>query len=313
MVNTNWTLLTPTSQGAIAIIQLEGDVDHALSSLTDRSRWEIGSMHLTQIPEIDEVVAVKISDNLAHIMPHGGMQILRNFAQRCADLGFEQVDSPQFPEAKDEIEASMLHALANAESPLAAELLLAQPPKLRGASPSQEDLARSTRLNHLITPPKVVLLGQPNTGKSTLMNALTRQDTSIVHDLPGATRDAVGARINCAGLVVDLYDLPGYRKSDDEIEQKAIDIATTITEEAELTILIADNEHDWIESTNSPTIAIATKSDLGNRDDAALSVCAIKGNGMEELSVLIRDTIVPPEDLVDDGPWFFAGYSPIAE
>jgi len=313
MTKSNWTLLTPASQGAIAIIQIAGDVDHVLSSLTERSLWKIGKMHLTNIPEIDEVVAVKLSDTLAHIMPHGGMQILRNFAQRCADLGLEQVDSPQFPEAQDEIEAAMLRTLSIADSPLAAELLLAQPTKLRGASPSQEDLERSSRLNHLITPPKVVLLGQPNTGKSTLMNALTRQDTSIVHDLPGATRDAVGARINCAGLVIDLYDLPGYRKSDDEIEQEAIHIASTIANQAALTILIADNEHDWIESNYTNTISVATKSDLGDRDDADLSVCAISGNCMEELSVLIRDAIVPPEDIVHDGPWFFAGYSPIAE
>ena len=313
MAKSNWTLLTPPSQGAIAIIQITGDVDHVLSSLTERSSWEIGKMHLTNIPEIDEVVAVKLSDTLAHIMPHGGMQILRNFAHRCADLGLEQIDTPQFPEAQDEIEVAMLRALSIAESPLAAELLLAQPTKLRGASPSQEDLERSSRLNHLITPPKVVLLGQPNTGKSTLMNALTRQDTSIVHDLPGATRDAVGARINCAGLVIDLYDLPGYRESDDEIEQEAIRIASAITNEATLTILIADNEHHWIESSHTHTISVATKSDLGERGDADLSVCAISGNCMEELSVLIRDAIVPPEDIVHDGPWFFAGYSPIAE
>ena len=313
MAKSNWTLLTPASQGAIAIIQITGDVDNVLSSLTERSSWDIGKMHLTNIPEIDEVVAVKLSDTLAHIMPHGGMQILRNFAQRCADLGIQQEDTPQFPEAQDEVEAEMLRALSIAESPLAAELLLAQPPKLRGTAPSQEDLDRSSRLNHLITPPKVVLLGKPNTGKSTLMNALTRQDTSIVHDLPGATRDAVGARINCAGLVIDLYDLPGYRESDDEIEQEAIRIASTIANQAALTILIADNEHDWIESSHTHTISVATKSDLGERGDADLSVCAISGNCMEELSVLIRDAIVPPEDIVHDGPWFFAGYSPIAE
>ena len=313
MAKSNWTLLTPPSQGAIAIIQITGDVDHVLSSLTERSSWEIGRMHLTNIPEIDEVVAVKLSDTLAHIMPHGGMQILRKVAQRCADLGIEQEDTPQFPEAQDEIESAMLRALSIADSPLATELLLAQPPKLRGASPSQEDFERSSRLNHLIKPPKVVLLGQPNTGKSTLMNALTRQDTSIVHDLPGATRDAVGARINCAGLVIDLYDLPGYRESDDEIEQEAIRIASAIAEQAALTILIADCEHDWIKSSHTHTISVATKSDLGDRDDADLSVCAISGNCMEELSVLIREAIVPSEDIVHDGPWFFAGYSPIAE
>lgn len=313
MAKTTWTLLTPASQGAIAIIQLAGDVDHALSSLTQRSSWETRKIHLTQIPEIDEVIAVKLSETLAHIMPHGGMQVLRNFAQRCANVGIRQEDAPQFPEAKDEIEAAMLRALSIADSPLAAELLLAQPPKLRGASPSQEDLDRSRRLDHLITPPKVVLLGQPNTGKSTLMNALTRQDTSIVHNLPGATRDAVGARINCAGLVIDLYDLPGYRESEDEIEQDAIRIASDIANQATLTILIADKDHEWIESIHTPKISIATKSDLGKREGADLSVCAISGNCMEELSVLIRDAIIPPEDIAHDGPWLFSSYKPIAE
>lgn len=313
MANTTWTLLTPASQGAIAIIQLSEDVNDALASLTSQSDWENGKIYVKNIIGVDEAVAVKISKDLAYIMPHGGRHILRKFAERCADLNFTQKDKPEFPEAEDEIEMAMLHTLTIAESPLATTLLLAQPHKLRGAIPSKEDLDRSERLNHLIHPPKVVLLGMPNTGKSTLMNALTRADTSIVHDLPGATRDSVGARINCAGLVVDLYDLPGYRKSNDEIEQKAINIATEIATQAALTVLIADNEHKWIKSNNSPTIFIGTKSDLGDRDDADLCICAQTGDGMEELAVMIRDTIVRPEDLSHDRPWFFAGYNPITE
>jgi tRNA modification GTPase len=310
MAKTTWTLLTPPSQGAIAIVQLSGDVTAELHKLTGRSTWDDGSLYLVDIPDIDEAVAVQINNQLAHIMPHGGVHILRKLAIRFEELGIEQTDEPQYPEAKDDIEAAMLLTLSIAKSPLAVELLLQQPPKLRGVTPNQDDVKRSAILNHLITPPKVVLLGSPNTGKSTLMNALTKQDTSIVHDLPGATRDAVGARINCNGLVIDLYDLPGFRESDDAIEQEAIQLAKTIADEATLTILITDHENNW-QVTTRDSIQVATKSDLQTRDDADLCVSAKTGENMLELSVAIRDAIIPPEVLRHDGPWFFEGYRPI--
>ena len=313
MPKRTWTLLTPPSQGAISIIQLAGNVTTAISQITNRSNWIDGKLYLVDIPEIDEAVAVRINNQLAHIMPHGGMQILRKLSQLFGELGIEQTDDPQFPEARDDIEVAMLKALSIADSPLAVELLLKQPEKLRGKSPSELDLKHAEILNHLIYPPKVVLLGSPNTGKSTLMNALTKQDTSIVHDLPGATRDAVGARINCGGLVLDLYDLPGFRDSDDAIEQEAISIAKQIATQAVLTILISDDSHDWFETDNH-ALRIATKSDIKDKADADLCVSAHTGENMQELTLLIRDAIVPPKILKSDKPWFFPGsYSPTDE
>jgi tRNA U34 5-carboxymethylaminomethyl modifying GTPase MnmE/TrmE len=310
MTNTTWTLLTPPSQGAIAIVQLSGNVTDELTALTGRATWVDRSLYLVDIPDIDEAVAVQINDELAHIMPHGGVHILRKLANRFEELGITKTDDPQFPEAKDDIEAATLHTLSVAKSPLAVELLLSQPKKLRGRTPTQKDLERSNTLNHLIVPPKVVLLGAPNTGKSTLMNALTKQDTSIVHDLPGATRDAVGARINCAGLVIDIYDLPGFRDSDDPIEQEAIQLAKKIASEASLTILIADSEHDFFE-TNINAIRVATKSDIQNHHDSDVCVSAHTGENMQELALAIRNAIVPPEVLESDEPWFF--YRPTDE
>ena len=307
MPEKTWALLTPPNTGAIAVVQVPAET---LSTLTTRTEWEFCKLYLVNIPEIDEVVAVKLNEEIGYVMPHSGIQILRKLGSRFAELGIEQSSKVQYPEAEDEIEAAMLATLAVAESPLAVDLLLAQPPKLRNAIPTQSNLERSKVLNHLIHPPKAVLLGAPNTGKSTLMNALTKQDTSIVHSLPGATRDAVGARINCDRLVIDLYDLPGFRSSDDPIEQDAISLAKTIVEEATLTILIADAGSDWLQSTGN-SIRVATKSDMNAREDADICVCALSGENTQELATLIRDTIVPPEVLKDDSPWFF--YSPIAE
>ena len=309
MPKETWTLLTPPNMGAIAIIQLPSS---ALPKLTNKTEWEIGKLYLVSIPDIDEAVGVKVTDAIAHIMPHGGLQILRKLADRFAALGIEQTETPIFLEAQNDIEAAMLVSLSKAQSPLAVDLLLSQPSKLAGVTPTEDDLARGALLDHLIHPPKVVLLGAPNTGKSTLMNALTKQDTSIVHDLPGATLDAVGARINCAGLVVDLYDLPGFRETGDPIEQDAIALAKQIASDAVLTILIADADHDWTLVTKRH-VKVATKSDLEARNDADICVSAHTGDNLQELAVAIRDAIVPPKILQSEQPWFFSGYSPTEE
>lgn len=309
MPKETWTLLTPPNMGAIAIIQLPSS---ALPKLTNKTEWEISKLYLVSIPDIDEAVGVKVTDAIAHIMPHGGLQILRKLADRFAALGIEQTETPIFLEAQNDIEAAMLVSLSKAQSPLAVDLLLSQPSKLAGVTPTEDDLARGALLDHLIHPPKVVLLGAPNTGKSTLMNALTKQDTSIVHDLPGATRDAVGARINCAGLVVDLYDLPGFRETGDPIEQDAIALAKQIASDAVLTILIADADHDWTLVTKRH-VKVATKSDLEARNDADICVSAHTGDNLQELAVAIRDAIVPPKILQSEQPWFFSGYSPTEE
>jgi tRNA U34 5-carboxymethylaminomethyl modifying GTPase MnmE/TrmE len=299
--------------GAIAIIQLEGDLETALVAMTGKNNWELGKMHLVNIQGVDEVIAVKLQENVAQIMLHGGMQVLREFETRCQQLGIVQVNDSHYVEAADSIESSMLGAISVATSAQAIDLLLAQPAKLRGALPSDDDLARSKRLNHLIVPPKVVLLGQPNTGKSTLMNALTSEQTSIVHHLPGATRDAVGARVNCLGLVVDVYDLPGFQESDDSVEQEAIAIAKTIHDEADLVLLIADHEHEWLLQDNTLCIHVGTKSDLGVRNDADICVCATTGDGLRELAALIHESLVPQKDVVSQKPWFFLGYKPTDE
>ena len=284
--------------GAIAIVELQGN--NTLRSITGQENWTLGKMRLVNIPEVDEVIAVQLQENTGQIMLHGGIQVLREFEALCDSLKITMEETSTFVEAADAVEEAMLHAISIAHSEEAVDLLLAQPLKLRNATATDDDLARSSRLDHLITPPKVVMLGKPNTGKSTLMNALTREQTSIVHHLPGATRDAVGARVNCAGLVVDFYDLPGFRKSDDTIEQEAIGIAKAIQNEADLVLLIADYEHVWLEQTEKQFIRVATKSDIGRRTDADISVCAPSNSGMSELAMLIREILVPKEDLENE-------------
>ena len=87
--------------------------------------------------------------------------------------------------------------------------------------PSPRDL----RLRRLITPARVVVTGPTNAGKSTLLNALAGRAVAIAHHTPGTTRDAVAARIDLAGLVVDWFDTPGVRPDMDPIERAAAELA----------------------------------------------------------------------------------------
>ena len=66
----------------------------------------------------------------------------------------------------------------------------------------------------------VTIIGKPNAGKSSLINALTKLNTSIVTDLPGTTRDLIQQKIDLKGLPVILYDTAGIRKTNNIIEKK---------------------------------------------------------------------------------------------
>ena len=70
---------------------------------------------------------------------------------------------------------------------------------------------------------KVVIVGEPNVGKSSLLNLLADRDIAIVSDQAGTTRDALECRLNIAGFPVLITDTAGLRESDNEIEMKGIE------------------------------------------------------------------------------------------
>jgi small GTP-binding protein len=311
---------TAGAPGAIAIMQLVGDDSiEALRTLTGTDAWPIGRMRLANLGGIDEGLAVRLSPRIAQVMPHGGMRVVQRLMAKLIEMG-ATVASPDdpaidpidaFPEAHDRFEALTLLALARAESPLAIDLLLDQPRRWRGGccAHEEEDLARSRRLNRLIAPPIVVLAGRPNVGKSTLSNALLGRAMSIAADVPGTTRDYTAGRIDLAGLVVDWHDTPGIRESADPIERKAIDIARTLIERADLLIAMRDPQHDWPELPRDADMFAINKMDhaqpRGEPRDRALHISALHGQGLADLVREVRDRLVPPEDLAHPGRWLF--------
>ena len=124
---------------------------------------------------------------------------------------------------------------------------------------------------------KTVLLGKPNTGKSSLLNAWLCEDRAIVTDIPGTTRDVIEEKVAAGRITLRLFDTAGIRESADEVERIGIEKAVKTADEAELIIALFDLSRDidgedvficdslkkYAEKGKS-VIAVFNKNDLDN-------------------------------------------------
>lgn len=113
---------------------------------------------------------------------------------------------------------------------------------------------------------RVVLIGPPNAGKSSLLNALARRDVAIVTDEPGTTRDAIDVRLDLGGLSVIVTDTAGLREGQSKAEQIGIERSVLRAREADLLIEVEDASApsiDWLgPDTRAPRLRVGTKVDL---------------------------------------------------
>lgn len=118
----------------------------------------------------------------------------------------------------------------------------------------------------------VVLAGPPNSGKSSLMNALLGTSRAIVSDIPGTTRDSIEEYLDIGGYPVRLVDTAGLRDTADVVEREGVRRARELIAQADFVIDLTRNVH--------------TKCDLG-RVPGRLNVSAVTGEGLEELKAEI--------------------------
>jgi tRNA modification GTPase len=129
----------------------------------------------------------------------------------------------------------------------------------------------------------IAIVGKPNTGKSSLMNYLLKEERSIVSDIAGTTRDYVESSFVLNGIPVSLVDTAGMRFTDDEIEKIGIDKTMQLIKECNLVIVLLDssaqlnNEDENVLSVTEglDRLIVANKCDLGSLDietDCSISV-----------------------------------------
>lgn len=148
---------------------------------------------------------------------------------------------------------------------------------------------------------KVGIVGKPNTGKSSTLNALLNYDKAIVSNIAGTTRDIVEGSIEVNGVRFNFFDTAGIRESDDVIEEIGVSLSKRILEESDLILFIADasdfnNEDEKILSLvkDKNLLFVINKTDVSDfRDERAdLYVSALNKTNIEELSKAIFEKTV---------------------
>lgn len=149
---------------------------------------------------------------------------------------------------------------------------------------------------------KTVIVGRPNAGKSSLLNAILNEERAIVSDIAGTTRDTIEEMITVRGVPLKLIDTAGIRKTEDKIEKIGVDRALKLMKEAELVIHIIDGTQaltdedkailSQIQEKNA--IILLNKMDQGDAElEADENLVAVKkkvikisaklGDGMDEM------------------------------
>lgn len=171
----------------------------------------------------------------------------------------------------------------------------------------QSHLADNERGQRLREGVKLVILGAPNAGKSSLLNYLAKAELAIVSPTAGTTRDAISAHLNIAGYPVNLIDTAGIHTTDNAIEAEGIKRALKHADEADIRLLLIDGETYpemsggvavWRRDEEN-TITIITKGDLlitpasqtTQPRNHAVTISTKTGEGIPELIAIITEQL----------------------
>ena len=166
---------------------------------------------------------------------------------------------------------------------------------------------------------KTAIIGKPNAGKSSLLNAILKEDRAIVTEYEGTTRDTIEEFVNIDGVPLKLIDTAGIRDTKDEVEKIGIKKSKEIANDADLVIAIFDSSKELTKEDieilniikNKKSIVLLNKADLNsvlNENDErfkkitenVLKISALNGEGLEKLYALISKMFSLEEINVDN-------------
>ncbi|MFC4768467.1 tRNA uridine-5-carboxymethylaminomethyl(34) synthesis GTPase MnmE [Effusibacillus consociatus] len=140
---------------------------------------------------------------------------------------------------------------------------------------------------------RTVIIGKPNVGKSSLLNALSRTERAIVTDIPGTTRDILEEQISIRGIPLQIIDTAGIRETQDVVERIGVERSRSALEEADLVLFMLDASRELTDTDRElltkvqgkPTIIILNKLDLPRAIRAEDITNVVSGAAVVEMSV----------------------------
>ncbi len=154
------------------------------------------------------------------------------------------------------------------------------------------------------------IVGRPNAGKSSLLNAVLGYDRAIVTDIPGTTRDTIEEKLRLGGVLLRLTDTAGLRETDDEIERLGVIRSREAMQSAELVIAVLDGSGEYTAEDEAILreaekakhgIAVVSKSDLGRASALPetnlpiVELSSVTGEGLDELGRVIKRIFPMPD------------------
>jgi len=276
MMKSKAALITAPEPAAIAVIQMRGE--HSLSILqTVFHPKQAGALstvrpdqvflgHIQDGPEIIDEVLVRADtgQGLAEIHCHGGPRVVQRILMTLQKNGAEIAEWESLFDAPS-IAAEISRTLPRMQSRLGVLAIAAQQPggltgwcekqiqRLKDNPKSLEAfreeakhvLASYELARKLILSSRVVLCGPTNAGKSTLANALTGWEQSMIAELPGTTRDWTEQTVELEGIPVTVVDTAGWKTADNAIEQDAMIQTAKQMERADLIVLVLEASREY--------------------------------------------------------------------
>lgn len=227
-----------------------------------------GKMDLSQAEAVIDIIKAKsdLSLGIAESQREGRLgDSIREIRQNLLDILAEMAVNIDFPD--EDIDQTAYDEFAN---------------RLRWVLNDVDELLDTSSIGRIAREGiKISIVGKPNVGKSSLMNAILGEGRVIVTDVPGTTRDTVEESVSVGGIPIVLVDTAGLRETDDIVEKIGIERTEKSIASSDMVILVLDGSRElededdnilnYVKKMNGERIiAVLNKSDLGNSIDDKL-------------------------------------------